>query len=104
MKKTYLYFETDEESGSKDLVYYLQKKKEEIGTPSYVFCLDSGCVDYEHMCMTTTLRGVMNFELKVSVLKEGVHSGMGSGIIPDTFRIGRDLIERLEDSKTGTLI
>lgn len=66
-----------------------------------MFCLDSGCIDYEHMCLTTTLRGVLNFSIKVSVTKEGVHSGMGSGIIPDTFRIGRELIERFENSKTG---
>ena len=45
------------------------------------------------MCLTTTLRGVLNFNLKVTVLEEGVHSGTGSGIIPDSFRILRNLLE-----------
>lgn len=102
--KVVLFFETDEESGSKDLVYFLDKHKEEIGVPDLVICLDSGCADYDHMCMTTTLRGVFNFKVKVEVLKNGVHSGMGSGIIPDSFRIGRKIIDQLEVSDNGQLL
>lgn len=99
-----LYFETDEESGSKDLVYYLDKNQAKVGNPDLVICLDSGCCDYEHFCMTTTLRGVLNFTLKVEVTKEGVHSGAASGIIPDTFRIGRKLLEQFEVSENGQLL
>ena len=40
--------------------------------------------------------------LKVKVLVEGVHSGDGSGIISDSFRVFRILIDRNEDViKTG---
>ena len=98
-----LFFETDEESGSRDLLFYLQKYEKKIGSPDLVICLDSGCCDYEHFCATTTLRGVLNFTMKVEVTKEGVHSGMASGIIPDTFRIGRKIIESLESSENGQL-
>ena len=98
-----LYFETDEESGSKDLIYFLKQRQEQIGTPSLVICLDSGCCDYEHLCLTTTLRGVCNFSLKCSLTKEGVHSGSSSGIIPDSFRVLKELIDRFEDPKTGRL-
>lgn len=66
--------------------------------------MDSGCFDYDHLCITTTLRGVLNFNLTVKVLKEGVHSGSGSGIIPDSFRILRNLLEQFEDSKTGRVL
>ena len=66
--------------------------------------MDSGTIDYNHMCLTTTLRGCLNFKLKVSVSKEGYHSGEASGIIPDSFRIGRHLIDLYEDSSTGNLI
>ena len=97
------YFETDEESGSADLIYFLEKRKTEIGKPSLVVCLDSGCCDYEHMCLTTTLRGVYNFNLRIDVGKEGVHSGSSSGILPDSFRILRELIDQFECSKTGKL-
>lgn len=99
-----LFFETDEESGSKDLVYFLEKNAEKIGVPDLVICLDSGCVDYDHLCITTTLRGVTNFSLKVEVTKEGVHSGASSGIIPDSFRIGRKILEQLEVSENGQLL
>jgi len=96
-----LFFETDEESGSKDLVYFLEKSEQKVKTPDLVICLDSGCCDYDHWCLTTTLRGVMNFNMKVEVTKEGVHSGMASGIIPDSFRIGRKLLEQFESSENG---
>lgn len=42
--------------------------------------------------------------LDVAVCKEGVHSGHASGIIPSSFRIIRQLLDRLEDSKTGKLL
>ncbi len=44
--------------------------------------------------------GVVN----VKVLKEGVHSGDASGIVPSSFRIFRQLLDRLENSKTGEVV
>ena len=84
--------EGDEESGSKDLPHYLQKLKERIGNPSLIFCLDSGCLDYERLWLTTSLRGHMPLILNVKVLGEGVHSGDASGIVPSSFRIMRILL------------
>lgn len=97
------YFETDEESGSADLIHFLKQRKAQIGEPSLVICLDSGCCDYEHMCLTTTLRGVYNFGLRIDVGKEGVHSGSSSGILPESFRILRNILDQFECSKTGIL-
>jgi hypothetical protein len=42
--------------------------------------------------------------VKVKVLTEGVHSGDASGIVPSSFRILRQLIERIENSETGELV
>lgn len=56
-----LFFETDEESGSRDLLYYLEKNKKYLKDPALLVCLDSSISDYEHFCITTTLRGVVNF-------------------------------------------
>jgi len=42
--------------------------------------------------------------LTVKVLKEGVHSGDSSGIVPDSFRIARNLLSRVEDPYTGEII
>ena len=98
------FFETDEESGSRDLMYYLTKYKEKIGEPSLIFCLDSGTTDYEHMCLTTSLRGVICFKLRVDVLKQGLHSGSSSGIVPSSFRIMRNILNQFENSNNGDLI
>lgn len=51
--------------------------------------------------MTTSLRGVLLFNINVEVLTEGVHSGDASGIVPDSFRIARNLLNRIEDPVTG---
>lgn len=68
-----------------------------------VVCLDSGCGDYETMWLTDTLRGNIKAELSVKVLTEGVHSGDASGIVPDSFRVLRHVLERLENGVTGEI-
>jgi acetylornithine deacetylase/succinyl-diaminopimelate desuccinylase-like protein len=70
-----------EESGSIDLPYYVDLLKSAIGTPNLVVCLDSGCGNYDQLWLTTSLRGVLAGDLKVEILREGVHSGMASGNI-----------------------
>jgi acetylornithine deacetylase/succinyl-diaminopimelate desuccinylase-like protein len=91
-------FETDEESGSKDLLYFLEKNKDLVGNPSVVVCLDSGAINYEHFFTTNSLRGFLEMKVKVAVSSIAVHSGDASGIIPDSFRIARKLLESLERS------
>lgn len=93
-----------EESGSFDLPHYLNKLKPELGNPDLLICLDSGCGDFERLWMTTSLRGMAAGVLTVQVSTEGVHSGMGSGIIPSSFRIARQLLDRIEDAKTGEIL
>lgn len=93
--------EASEESGSPDLPYHIEALAERIGTPSLVVCLDSGCGNYEQLWCTTSLRGMVGGTLDVEILREGVHSGDASGIVPSSFRIARQLLERLEDGATG---
>ena len=93
--------EASEESGSTDLPYYVDALAEQIGTPNLVVCLDSGCGNYEQLWSTTSLRGLVNGDLTVELLKEGVHSGYGSGIYASSFRVLRELLSRLEDQVTG---
>jgi hypothetical protein len=75
-----------------------------IGAPNLVVCLDSGCGNYDQLWVTDSLRGVVVGELTVSVLSEGVHSGDASGVVPDTFRVARKLLSRLEDETTGKIL
>ncbi|MBM3218923.1 MAG: M20/M25/M40 family metallo-hydrolase [Candidatus Rokubacteria bacterium] len=96
--------EACEESGSYDLPAYMDALAAKVGTPSLVVCLDSGCGNYDQLWGTTSLRGIVNGDLTVEVLTEGVHSGAASGIVPSSFRIVRQLLSRLEDEKTGAII
>ncbi len=98
-----LLIEACEESGSYDLPYYIELLKERIGKPSLVICLDSGAGNYEQLWMTTSLRGNVVGELSVELISEGVHSGSASGIVADSFRVARQLINRIEDEVTGEI-
>jgi len=93
-----------EESGSYDLPFYINHLATRIGNPSLVVCLDSGCGNYDQLWLTTSLRGLAGGTLRVRVLEEGVHSGDASGVVPSSFRILRQLLDRIEDSSTGRLL
>jgi acetylornithine deacetylase/succinyl-diaminopimelate desuccinylase-like protein len=96
--------EASEESGSPDLPAHVEALAARIGTPSLVICLDSGCADYDHMWITTSLRGLADGTLVVDMLDEGVHSGSASGIVASTFRVARELLDRVEDVTTGQVL
>jgi acetylornithine deacetylase/succinyl-diaminopimelate desuccinylase-like protein len=69
--------EASEESGSPDLSAYVEHLRDRIGTPSLVICLDSGCLSYDRLWLTSSLRGNLVASVRVDVLTEGVHSGVG---------------------------
>ncbi len=96
--------EASEESGSSDLPAYVEAFAARIGTPSLVVCLDSGCIDYDRMWVTTSLRGLVMGTLTVDIVTEGLHSGDVSGMIPSSFRIARQLLARIEDAATGEVL
>src|SRR3954470_9179311 len=95
--------EACEESGSFDLPAYIDHLAPRIGELSLVVCLDSGCANYDQLWSTTSLRGLVIGNLEVSLLTEGVHSGDGSGVVASSFRVIRELLDRLEDSHTGVI-
>jgi acetylornithine deacetylase/succinyl-diaminopimelate desuccinylase-like protein len=96
--------ESGEESGSPDLPAYIGALKERLGDIGLVVCLDSGAGNYDQLWLTTSLRGMVSGVLKVEILTEGVHSGDSSGVVPSSFRILRQVLDRLEDSATGHLL
>jgi acetylornithine deacetylase/succinyl-diaminopimelate desuccinylase-like protein len=95
--------EASEESGSPDLPAHIDALAETLGDIDLVVCLDSGCSDYDRLWVTTSLRGLVGFDLRVDVLTEGVHSG-ASGVVPSSFRILRALLSRVEDEETGRVL
>jgi acetylornithine deacetylase/succinyl-diaminopimelate desuccinylase-like protein len=102
--RSVILIEGSEESGSPDLPAYIDALADRIGEPSLVVCLDAECGNYDQFWCTTSLRGNLVGTLRVEVLKEGVHSGMASGIVPSSFRIARRQLERVENAETGKLI
>ena len=96
--------ETCEESGSGDLLPTIDALRKRIGDVALVICLDSGAGNYDQLWLTTSLRGMASGTLKVEILTEGIHSGDSSGLVPSSFRIMRQVLDRLEDSATGRLL
>jgi acetylornithine deacetylase/succinyl-diaminopimelate desuccinylase-like protein len=99
-----LLIEACEESGSYDLPFYLDYLKKHIGKPSLVICLDSDAGNYQQMWLTTSLRGLIGGSLKIAVLEEGMHSGTASGVVPSTWMVLRQLLDRVENAKTGKVL
>jgi acetylornithine deacetylase/succinyl-diaminopimelate desuccinylase-like protein len=100
-----LLIEASEESGSVDLPDYIQlltsdndKYPIKLGNTDLVVCLDSGCNDYEKMWLTTSLRGTINMDLKISTLTNSKHSGDAGGVVPEPFNILRSVLDRLVDT------
>jgi acetylornithine deacetylase/succinyl-diaminopimelate desuccinylase-like protein len=94
--------ETGEGSGSPDLPAYLELLSGRLGDVNLVICLDGGGgTDYKRLWLTSSLRGGVNATVTVRVLEAGVHSGFAGGIVPSSFRVMRQLLDRLEDSATG---
>lgn len=99
-----LLIEACEESGSYDLPHYLKTFRDKIGTPSLVICLDSSAGNYDQLWSTTSLRGIVGGVLDIQVTREGIHSGLGSGVVPPIELILRQLLDRIEDARTGQIV
>ncbi len=96
--------EASEESGSPDLEAYLDDLSGHLGAVELLICLDSGALTYDRLWVTTSLRGLINVELTVRVLEQSQHSGSASGVVPSSFRLLRQLLDRVEDATTGTVL
>jgi acetylornithine deacetylase/succinyl-diaminopimelate desuccinylase-like protein len=95
--------ETGEESGSPDLSFYLDELESVLGIPDLVIVLDTGGIDYDRLWITESLRGIVAGTLSVKVSSVGVHSGHGSGVMPSSFRLARQLLSRIENEITGEI-
>jgi acetylornithine deacetylase/succinyl-diaminopimelate desuccinylase-like protein len=96
--------EATEESGSYDLPAYLEHLRDRLGTVELVVTLDSAGASWDRLWITTSLRGLLNVDVRVDVLDVGVHSGGASGAVPSSFRVLRALLDRVEDAATGRVL
>ena len=65
--------------------------------------MDSGNLGYEHLWITSSLRGIALMTVTVECAKGGYHSGEVGGIVPETFRVMRCLLDRIDDPATGAV-
>jgi len=96
--------EASEESGSPDLESHLDALAAHLGDVELMVCLDSGGLTYDRLWVTTSLRGNVIAHVRVEVLERGVHSGSASGVVPSSFRVLRQLLDRVEDATTGDIL
>lgn len=102
--KVRLMLETEEESDSANLPMLLDLSKEYTGKPDCLVCLDSGCLDYDRLWVTSSMRGVVELDLTIQCGETNQHDGLAGGIVPETFRVLRTLLDRLDDKKTGKVV
>eukprot|EP01084_Bolivina_argentea_P238309 400373_1 len=95
--------EGGEESGSPDMVYYLNKLLDRIGTPKIVMALDASAQDWDQLWMTVSLRGIVGLNLRCQLLSEGIHSG-NSGLVRDSFHVLRLILSRIDNAETGEML
>jgi acetylornithine deacetylase/succinyl-diaminopimelate desuccinylase-like protein len=93
-----------EESGSDDLPATFDHLGSRLSKPGLLIALDGSCGDYERFWSLTSLRGQVAGTLTVRTMREGVHSGEASGVVPSPFRIARLLLSRIEDADSGKVL
>ena len=96
--------EASEESSSVHLGEHLTRLLPRIGVADLVITLDSFCETYDRLWTTTSTRGVAGGVLEIEVCADDPHSGRASGVLPSSFRIARQLLDRIEDSATGRVL
>jgi acetylornithine deacetylase/succinyl-diaminopimelate desuccinylase-like protein len=96
--------EASEESSSVHLADHLEALVPRIGAADLVIALDSFCETYDRLWTTTSTRGVWGGVLDIDVCAGDPHSGRASGVLPSAFRIARELLDRVEDARTGEVL
>lgn len=96
--------EASEESSSADLPAYLDSYRDRLGDPAVVICLDGFVPDHEQLWVTVSMRGILIADLQVSLLEQGMHSGIAGGVVASSFRVLRGLLDRVEDAASGTVL
>ena len=106
MPRICIIFEGAEESTDEDLTYYFDKLLPIIGDNVIAFIpLDSGCSDYERLWLTNSLRGVVDFDIKIKSLDNDCHFGPeASGRIAENLFLLRKALDGVVDTTTGEIL
>ncbi len=92
-----VFVEGEEEAGSSSFAQFLTMYGERLAADVIVVA-DSDNWDVDTPSLTVSLRGLVEGDLEVSTLRQGVHSGMYGGAAPDAVMATTTLLARLWDS------
>ena len=91
--------EASEECASSDLDAYLDALAGHLGDVELLVCLDSGALTYDRLWVTSSLRGNVNVRVNARGPRPApCTAGAASGVVPSSFRVLRQLLDRVEDS------
>ena len=99
--------DSSKESGSLHLFYHIDQyvknyiKKE---GPDIIFSLESSCPTEEYFHFLTSMKGHLDFDLKIQTLTRSIHSGNFGGLVPDPLMIYRNLMGKIEKYEDGKII
>ncbi len=91
-----VFVEGEEESGSPTLEAFLAAHHGRLSADVIVIA-DSANWDIGVPALTTSLRGLVDCQVEVRTLRQGVHSGMWGGVVPDALTSLTRLLATLHD-------
>lgn len=91
-----LFFEGEEEAGSRSFAQFLTDNADDLRADVIVVA-DSGNWDSETPALTVSLRGNTRFTVRVRTLEHASHSGMFGGAVPDAMMATVKLLATLWD-------
>ncbi|MDO5068122.1 MAG: dipeptidase [Propionibacteriaceae bacterium] len=98
-----VFIEGEEEIGSPSMPALLAKYPQELAADVFVIA-DSVNWEVGAPSFTTTLRGVVDCEVTVSTLAQGLHSGQFGGVVPDALTALCRLLATLHDEAGNVAI
>lgn len=98
-----VFIEGEEEIGSPSMPTLLERYRDELSADVFVIA-DSVNWEVGKPSFTTTLRGVVDCEVTVSTLEQGLHSGQFGGVVPDALTALCRLLATLHDEAGNVAI